>query len=178
VEEESTHGPSEACSDVEYALPGCLFDLVSILRRPDGGRKGLEVEFAFNAIDLIIVPQYSADPYRLISISKVPPEIRPIADVWEDVVCPYRSKYYGWDYRGAMRARVKNKQHWNRALAQCSAILFSLEPGVDEGELPEKWPTIATRTQARVRNVRFPYAREQTPHMYIQASPLVFSSHS
>jgi hypothetical protein len=35
-------------------------------------------------------------------------------------------------------ARVEKKQVWNCALARRSAIILSLEPGVNTEELPEK----------------------------------------
>jgi hypothetical protein len=57
AEDESTHGPSETYSDVEYALPGCLFVLVSMMQRPESARKGLRVEFDLASIDVILVPQ-------------------------------------------------------------------------------------------------------------------------
>jgi hypothetical protein len=40
---------------------------------PCSGKVEFEVEFDPNSIDVINVPQHVADPYRVISISKIPP---------------------------------------------------------------------------------------------------------
>jgi hypothetical protein len=94
----SSCGSEEVCSDVENALPGCLFEMTSSLRRSDSTRKGLKVEFDLRFIGVINVPQYTSDPYRKISISKIMPEIKPIAYTWREVPYPYVSKYHGLNY--------------------------------------------------------------------------------
>jgi hypothetical protein len=116
-----------------------------MIRRPEITKKGPRVEFDLASIDVIIVPQYIADPYRLISISKVTPEIRPIADEWKEVPYPYRSTYRGWDYWRKKRpidmTRMLRINVSGTVPLRNVVLVFSLEPGVDAGELPKQWPT-------------------------------------
>jgi hypothetical protein len=171
----SAAGSEEVYSDVENALPGCLVELTSSLRRSDSTRKGLEVEFDISIIGMINAPQYSSDPYRQISISKIMPEIKPINDTWREVPYPYVSKYNrtnywskSWTTRHEACAHFKKKQAWNCALARRSSIILSLEPGVDTMEVPDKGPTVAQgEHKYTVGMCEFPshiYIRHQCVH--------------
>jgi hypothetical protein len=61
------------CIRIENALQGCMFEFASSLRQPDSTRERLKVVFDITNVDVINVPQYLADPYRLTSISKITP---------------------------------------------------------------------------------------------------------
>jgi hypothetical protein len=135
--------------------------------------------FDLDSIGMINVPQYAADPYRAISISKIPPEIKPIVETWEEVPYPYVAKHIGlnywsknWPTRHDARVRVEKKQVWNCALAHRSAIICSLEPGVDAEELPDKWPTIVQGERKYTFGMcEFP--THESKHLtHIQASPM------
>jgi hypothetical protein len=142
----SSEDNDEEYSDIENALPCRIFELASSLRKPDGASERLKVEFDIIHIDVILVPQYIADPYRLTSISK-------IARFWQRsttrgvVPYPYVSENGEWSKRWATRrearARVKCEQAWKHALARRSAVILALEPGVDAADLPDRWPTVA-----------------------------------
>jgi hypothetical protein len=107
--------------------------------------EGLEVDFDIMRIDVIIVPQYIAEPYRLTSISEITPLPAEISETWEEVPYPCVSKYQGmnvwskrWATRREARAHVKGEQAWNHGLARRSAVIMALEPGVDAMELPDR----------------------------------------
>jgi hypothetical protein len=92
---------------------------------------GLKVEFGLNSIGMINVPQYAADPYRVISISKIPPEIKPIAETWEEVPYPYVSKCSGlnywsksWPTRRDARARASSRSKFGIAILPVVVLSF------------------------------------------------------